>query len=347
MTPWGRSIEMPVALVVEAGAIEDLPAIIDRASIDRRRPLIVGGNGPTRVYLDQVAGLMGSRAITSSCNSGTVAESARLASDAISEEVTTIVAVGGGTVVDVSKFAAARTGVPFVSVPTAIANDGISSPVASLWDKRGDRVSFGARMPAAVIVDLDVISRAPEYLTAAGVGDLASNLVAIADWRLADDRGHDQYDEFAALIGEAAAQMIWDLPTLDAQRRAGQLARGLLLSGVAMATAGTTRPCSGGEHLISHALDALLGRRAHPHGVQVALGTLMLAGLHGIDVDKLRSVFQACGLPLSLRDVGIDLETMIKAVELAPAMRPGRFTIVSELADRGLSVADLIQQTIG
>jgi glycerol-1-phosphate dehydrogenase [NAD(P)+] len=183
-------------------------------------------------------------------------------------------------------------------------------------------------------------------LLAAGVGDLASNLVAVADWRLAGEAGRDNYDEFAALIGEAAGQMIWDLPSLTDQRRAGQVARGLLLSGVAMATAGTSRPCSGGEHLISHALDALLGSNASPHGVQVALGTLMLAKPHGFDLPKLRSVLRSCGVPVTLEEAGIDLDIMKKAVEIAPSMRPDRYTVLNELAAAGMTPEALVHDLL-
>jgi glycerol-1-phosphate dehydrogenase [NAD(P)+] len=115
---------------------------------------------------------------------------------------------------------------------------------------------------------------------------------------------------------------------------------------VAMATAGTSRPCSGGEHLISHALDALLGSNASPHGVQVALGTLMLAKPHGFDLPKLRSVLRSCGVPVTLEEAGIDLDIMKKAVEIAPSMRPDRYTVLNELAAAGMTPEALVHDLL-
>lgn len=346
MTSWARSIEIPASLVVECGAMGRVSAIMDAASLDRQRPLVVASTGPTRTFATDVLNLLGPSALLATCTEGTIVESASVAAHAIAEGATSIVAVGGGKVVDTGKYAAARTGVPFVSVPTAVANDGISSPVASLLDRTGHRVSLGARMPAAVIVDLDVTCEAPAHLTAAGVGDLASNLVAVADWRLAGHCGRESYDEFAGMIGEAAGRMIWGFPSQDARNRGAQLARGLLLSGLAMATAGTSRPCSGGEHLVSHALDAVLGTAALPHGVQVALGTLLLAKPHGLDLPRLRTVMSSCGLPVTIAQAGIDLTIMVRAIELAPSMRPNRFTIIDELFASGVRAIELIDDSI-
>ena len=145
---------------------------------------------------------------------------------------------------------------------------------------------------------MDVIASAPPRMALAGVGDLVSNLTATLDWQLADRLGRDRYDAFAAIIAEGAARPALDLEDVEHRRRPELMAKGLLLSGLAMAAAGTSRPCSGAEHLISHSLDAMLGDRAALHGEQVALGCLVSAAAHECPLlDELREMFARLGLP--------------------------------------------------
>ena len=347
MADASRSVLVPAMLHLRAGAVDHVGEVVAVAGLDDDRTIVVQGPGPSAPYGARVTKSVDGEVTTWTTAEGTVREAAKLAAHAIEEEARLIVGVGGGRVIDVAKLAAARTGVPFVSVPTTLSSDGISSPVASLEDKRGRRVSLGARMPAAVIVDLDVVADAPALHIAAGTGDLASNLVATADWRLADERGEEAYDEFAALIAEAAANAVWEFPTVDASMRVALLARGLVLSGLAMATAGSSRPCSGGEHLVSHALDTILGDRALPHGCQVALGTLLLADPHGFDQGRLRRVFESCGLPASAAEAGIAPATFVEALGLGPSMRPGRYTIIDDLLRDGVDLAALVERTLG
>jgi glycerol-1-phosphate dehydrogenase [NAD(P)+] len=243
--------------------------------------------------------------------------------------VTLTVAVGGGRVIDTMKLAAARTSTDFVSVPTTIAHDGISSPVASL-DTGGQRVSHAASMPAGVVVDTTVIAGAPIRTLRAGVGDLASNLSAILDWQLADAAGHDRYDAFSALIAEAASRPVLDLDRLTDAADHEILAKGLLLSGLAMAAAGTSRPCSGAEHLISHSLDGVLGDRAGLHGEQVALGCLVSTAAHDSALHgQLRALFERIELPTTPEQLGLTRDEMCRAILAAPATRPDRYTVLN------------------
>ncbi len=341
-----RGVTVPALLHLRPGAVDEVGPILDRSGLAADHAIVVHGTGPTKPFAERAAATLPGRVTTWPVLHGTVKEAAALAAHAIEEESGLIVGVGGGRVIDVAKLASARTGVPFVSVPTTLSSDGISSPVASLRDRTGTRVSLGARMPAAVVVDLELVAGAPPLQFAAGTGDLASNLTAAADWRLAEERGHEPYDEFAALIAEAAANAVWELPEVEHPVRVALLARGLVLSGLAMATAGSSRPCSGGEHLFSHALDAILGDAALPHGCQVALGTLLLAEPHGLDGARLRRVFDACGLPSSASDAGIDPATIVRAIELAPSMRPGRYTIIDDLLRDGADLAALVARTL-
>jgi glycerol-1-phosphate dehydrogenase [NAD(P)+] len=191
-------------------------------------------------------------------------------------------------------------------------------------------------MPEGIIIDLEVIGAAPLRTLRAGVGDLLSNLVALLDWRLAADRGLDSYDAFSAMIAEKAARSVLDIADLQDRESQESLANGLLLSGLAMATAGTSRPCSGAEHLISHSLDHLLGERAAMHGEQVALGCLFAAAAHDSPLlEVLERTFERVGLPINPEDAGISAAEFERAVQLAPATRPDRFTVLTDLVAGG------------
>ena len=161
-----------------------------------------------------------------------------------------------------------------------------------------------------------------------------SNLTAILDWQLADRLGRDRYDAFAAMIAEGAARPALDLEGVSTGGAHELLAKGLLLSGLAMAAAGTSRPCSGAEHLISHSLDAMLGDRAALHGEQVALGCLVSAAAHESPLlDELREMYARLGLPSRPGDLGMEDDDLVEAIAQAPATRPDRYTVLTRLAE--------------
>ena len=326
---------------------EALPTIARRLEVfDTGHVLVGSGRGPSQQHAETVVrGLeqAGNRVTRVTGLAGSLAQAAELAGQMIGQQVTLAVGVGGGRVIDTLKLATARTGTDFVSVPTTIAHDGISSPVASL-DTDGRRVSHAAAMPAGVVVDTTVINRSPERTLRAGVGDLASNLTALLDWQLADAAGHEAYDAYCGLISESAARPVLDVGDLRSPASHEVLAKGLLMSGLAMAAAGTSRPCSGAEHLVSHSLDRALGERAALHGEQVALGCLVSAAAHGSDLlPQLHDLFARLGLPVKPQDIGITDAEMAEAVLQAPGTRPERWTVLSSL-DLSPSVVDGLLQ---
>ena len=341
-----RKLAVPKLLHVGKHGFAQLPELLFRDG-DPGQSLIVSGPGPSSKLADDAfadltaAGLTGSRHVT---QGGSVSESANLAAHCITTEVDLVVAVGGGRVIDTVKYAAARTRTPVMAVPTTLAHDGISSPVASLIDAHGVKRSLAAVMPAGVVVDTSVIARSPRRHLRAGLGDLVSNLLAIADWRLAEASANDTYDEFSALIAESAARPALDIEDLDDPAAIDVLAKGLVMSGLAMATAGTSRPCSGAEHLISHALDQNLGSRAALHGEQVALGSLIAGVAQQQYLPQIRELFTRTGLPSHPQDVGISCDELRHAVQLAPSMRPERHTILSTMELSTAVVDDLLAE---
>jgi glycerol-1-phosphate dehydrogenase [NAD(P)+] len=331
MTSAGASA-FPALMRIREGCLPDLGAeMADMGWLDRRL-LVVTGAGPSAALADvarQSLEQLGAAAGTATVTAGTVEECSRLAQRLIADDVELVVAIGGGRVLDTAKYAASRVGLDWVAVPTTLANDGITSPVASLLDRDGVRQSLGARMPVGVLVDVGLISAAPPLTLRAGLGDLLSNLSAVRDWRLAESHGEDRCDEFSALIAEQAAESVLSIGNLEGPRALASLARGLIMSGLAMAIAGSSRPCSGSEHLISHALDGRLDVPKNPHGLQVGFAALLTLLLQDELTDEILATYLRVGLPTTAADLRVSDDQLHRALEEAPGTRPGRWTILS------------------
>lgn len=248
-----------------------------------------------------------------------------------------IVAIGGGRRLDVAKLAAARAGIVNIAVPTQLSHDGICSPVAVVPNPQGIAESLGAIAPRAVVISLPTLVDAPVETIAAGLGDLLANPMALRDWELAAERGLEVLDQRAWDLSTESFEAVE--PFLDQDPAVSEkdpdflrrLADALVLSGMSMICSGTSRPASGGEHEISHAIDELYGGRAL-HGAQVAFGTLMSVALYGEDVAMFRSRLERLGLPAHPRDLGFDEDDLVRVILAAPDTRPGRFTILEESA---------------
>ena len=238
-----------------------------------------------------------------------------------------VIGVGGGRILDTVKLASSRTFVPFILVPTSLSHDGIISPVAVI-DFDGEIKSVGAIAPNGVVVDINIVDKAPKILKLAGCGDLVSNLSALEDWKLAAEYRNEKIDYFAYMLSKTGARnIIYSEYEPFSKSFLKDLAEGLAASGLSMIISGNSRPASGAEHLISHALDAILGKK-NPHGIQVGIATIFTQSLRGRDITKLVDFYKKIGFPLTPMEIGIDRETFMKAVKMAPSMRKGRFTIL-------------------
>ena len=143
---------------------------------------------------------------------------------------------------------------PYYAVPTSLSNDGFCSPQSSLTI-RGKRRSLPAALPFGVVIDTAVCRDAPRILTLSGVGDLVAKFTAVRDWKLAFHATGEPVDDFAALLSDGSIHAYLSHPAFDLEG-IRLLATALMLNGIAMEICGSSRPASGSEHLISHALDA-------------------------------------------------------------------------------------------
>ena len=245
-----------------------------------------------------------------------------------------LLAIGGGSVIDVCKAAAKLVKIKFISIPTAASHDGIASSRASIW-KKNLKHSIEAEPPVAIIADTEIIKKAPEKLFRAGCGDVLSNYTAVLDWKLAHRKYGEYYGDYAANLSLLSAQMIMknaeSLRIID-EAAVRILLEALISSSVAMSIAGSSRPCSGGEHLFSHALDMI-----HPgaalHGEQCGIGAILCAYLHGADWKSIKKTLEIIGAPTRAKDINIENKYIIDALIRARCVRD-RYTILSEISEK-------------
>jgi glycerol-1-phosphate dehydrogenase [NAD(P)+] len=197
----------------------------------------------------------------------------------------TYLAVGSGTLTDITRFVSHRTRRPFISLPTAPSVDGYTSPSASLVLQRIKQTVI-AQPPLAVIADLETLVAAPQPLIAAGYGDMLGKAIALADWQL----GHLLWDEpysgeIARRVRASLEECVQATPEIGRASPSGvtKLMSSLIDSGFCMLDFGNSRPAAGAEHYMSHYLEMKLLREGRPavlHGAKVSLCSLWVADLY-------------------------------------------------------------------
>lgn len=200
------------------------------------------------------------------------------------KEIDCLVAVGSGTIHDLTRYHAYKKGIPFISVPTAASVDGYVSTVAAMsW--YGFKKSMIAVSPILVIADSRVIANAPMRLTASGVGDLLGKYTALADWKITNIlNGEYICDRICRMEYEALNNLRVSLDGLQ-NREIGaheELMYGLLLSGLAMQMTGHSRPASGAEHLMAHFWEmAVINEEIDAyHGEKVGVGLILVSDIY-------------------------------------------------------------------
>jgi glycerol-1-phosphate dehydrogenase [NAD(P)+] len=246
-----------------------------------------------------------------------------------------VLGIGGGKTIDVAKLSSTFTRKPFISIPTAASHDGISSSRASIKGLN-EPTSIQAQAPIAILADTEVISKAPYKLTASGCGDIISKFTAVRDWEVTHNLKNEYYGEYAANLALMSSKLVMK----NAKLISGKSEEGfrivleaLISCGVAISIAGSSRPCSGSEHLFSHALDRIAEKPAL-HGEQCGVGAIMMAYLQKRDWKMLRDKLKLLNAPTSAEELGIEAKYVVEALTLAHKIRPERHTV---LGSKGLT----------
>ena len=270
-----------------------------------------------------------------------------------------LLAVGSGTLNDVTKYVSARTGVPYVIAATAPSMDGYASTVApTILD--GFKTTLPAVYPAAIVADVDILKDAPMPMLTAGFGDIIGKFTSLADWRLSHQLNGEYYCPEVAGVIEAAVETCAANAQALAQREPQAIqavTEALILSGLAMGMVGVSRPASGAEHQMAHywEMDALRRGEEHPlHGNAVGVGTVLAASLYEMaaeylpqgfaapDKGQILACLQAAGSCADPKELGIRRELCLESLLHAMELRD-RFTILRLLAGKGLLTACAIE----
>jgi glycerol-1-phosphate dehydrogenase [NAD(P)+] len=328
-----RSIQTPLHINVRRGAVADLGRILADGRISAGGDVaVVVGPGLGERVAELIRPTLGAADVYTT-SGGTLDAALELSAKLRSRSYDAVVGIGGGTTIDTAKYAANRWGMPMFSVATSLANDGIASPVASLIND-GVKGSYGVHIPFGVIVDLDFVDNGPDRVNRGGVGDVISNISALADWELAREVRGEPVDGLAASLARMGAEAILSMPgDLTDDAFVTVLAESLISSGLAMAVCGSSRPASGGCHEIMHAIDALFPGTGS-HGELAGLGALFCTFLRGDErrFAQMSDCLARHQLPRLPADVGLDADKFTEAVTFAPRTRPDRYTILEHLA---------------
>ncbi|GGT06007.1 glycerol dehydrogenase [Streptomyces kurssanovii] len=328
-----RLIPSPVVVDINRGALDDLAGLLadQRISASGRLAFAISDGSGQKLRERLAPALPG--ADWYEVGGGTIDAAVKLADDIRGKRYDAVVGLGGGKIIDVAKYAAARVGLPLVAVATNLSHDGLCSPVSTLDNDNG-RGSYGVPTPIAMVIDLDVIREAPVRFVRSGIGDAISNISAIADWELSHRLTGEKIDGLAAAMGRTAGESVLRHPGgVGDDEFLTVLAEALVLSGIAMSISGDSRPSSGACHEISHAFDLLYPKRAASHGEQCGLGAAFAMHLRGASEQAglFSEVLRRHGLPVLPQEIGFSANEFVRAVEYAPQTRPGRFTILEHL----------------
>ena len=324
-------IAIPTMLKVVNGVLDSLGDYI--ASNGMKNAVVYFGDG--------LIDMFGQRVMDSLKNAGvTVLEYQELTSTKIEDiielafsinvKAQVLIGIGGGKVIDATKYAAYLKKLPFLSVPTSASSDGFSSASASLI-VNGRRTSVPARLAYGIVVDTAVIKSAPEKFLYSGIGDLVSKITALYDWLYEEKCGYTTCNDFAMMIAKKAVNSFVRTPFSDIHEELflKELVDSLAMSGIANEIAGSSAPTSGSEHLISHALDKML-EQPQLHGIQVGIATYLMSLVQDHRYKRVNTIFTDTGFWDYVATLDLKREDYERAIDLAPSIKPFRHTYLHE-----------------
>lgn len=283
----GRTHYAPLQYVrVGRNALEELPAVLER--LGKRRPYLICDAVTYQVAGERCMEILRGAGVKAGLHQliHTKFDEATLGELLINcpADCDIAVAVGAGSINDMTRYFSFKLGIPFMTVATAAPMDGFASSIAALQVNRL-KTTFEAQTPAAILGDTEILKRAPYPMIAAGLGDLLGKSTCLCDWKLARLINGEHYCHRIVELVETCVQ--------DTLRNAGRVGErdpevlggileGLVLTGVAMSLYGNSRPASGCEHHMSHYWEMIFEqqqRRPAPHGTQVGVGTILVLKL--------------------------------------------------------------------
>lgn len=321
-------VDVPTLVRVKDGALDRVGIYLRRAGLDH--VAVLQSHGLISPLPERLRTSLDEQTLRIVCWEEVQAndmESAIQTFTSLPRQVNVIVGIGGGKALDIAKYVATLARLPYLAVPTSLSNDGFCSPQSSLTIA-GRRRSLPAAVPHGLVIDTEVCRQAPHELTLSGIGDLVSKFTAVRDWKLSFHQTGELVDDFAALLSDGSVHAFLSQPTLDPYGMR-LLATALMMNGTAMAMCGSSRPASGSEHLISHALDQLLPK-PRLHGIQVGVAAYLVSLLQGGENSaKIAQLFETTGFWELVAADPFPHDLWMEAVRLAESIKPGYYTVLS------------------
>lgn len=206
-----------------------------------------------------------------------------------------VISVGSGSLNDICRVASYRQKKTFCIFATAPSMDGFASDTAPIIENNF-KSSWQAAQPAVILGDTAILAAAPDELKSAGFGDMVGKYIGLVDWRISRLLIGEYYCEAIAALTEEAVRRIMsyaDTVLGGSEEAAGAIMEALVLTGLAMKLAASSRPASGAEHVISHYWECykiVRGIWPEYHGKKVGVATVLCNRLYRYLAENVESV---------------------------------------------------------
>ena len=328
---------LPICLAVEEDAFFFSDEIIARyiPEIIGQKTLIISEEFLIGIYKEKITDIskdFGNAEIYA-MGGASFDEAVAIAKKVCVEDIKVIIGIGGGRVLDTAKYAAHITKAVYICMPTSLSNDSLASPFAVLETYGKARKTLDCKIPTAIIVDTNMIINAPIDQTLSGIGDTIAKHTALYDWKLSASKSSEMIDDFAYALSRMSYDSVYhcDAKNMKSCVFIRILSRALVKGGLALEMAGSSRPCSGSEHLFAHAIEEYYPEIKITHGLAVALGSIPACIFQGQDPSGLLSFFKTYGLNTDPSSYGITAEMFADMWLKARTVRTGRITILDDI----------------
>jgi glycerol-1-phosphate dehydrogenase [NAD(P)+] len=259
--------------------------------------------------------------------------------------------IGGGVNMDVGKASAFLESSRWITVPTIFSTDAMTGINATFRgeeegvDGKRHKGDYDVRVgpPLGCIVDTDVVRKAPWRYQAAGFADYVAKVCAVEDWKIAHARGKDEdYSEYSVMLGLAQTEYLMKNAARVRKMEESAFSSFLLAmmnDGFLTQMGGSSRILFGSEHMVAQGLmeEQIRTRIRGLHGEQVAIGTILMAYLQGLDWVAVKKALEEADAPVTAKQIGLDDQAIIRTLTRAKTIneswiseRPDIYTILME-----------------
>ena len=329
--------DLPICLAVEEDAFFHSAEIISRyiPEVIGQKTIIISEEFLIGIYREKIMDISqdfgGAEVIA--MKGASFDEAVAIAKKVCVEDIKVIIGIGGGRVLDTAKYAAHISKAVYICMPTSLSNDSLASPFSVLETYGKARKTFECKIPTAIIVDTNMIINAPIEQTLSGIGDTIAKHTALYDWKLSARKTSSRVDDFAYALSRMSYDSVYHCDEKNMKSRVfiRILSRALVMGGLAMEIAGSSRPCSGSEHLFAHAIEEYYPEIHITHGLAVALGSVPACIFQGQSPEGMMNFFKTYGLNIDPASYGITEDMFADMWEKARTVRTGRITILDNI----------------